>query len=68
MHSQLFNRKGILQAEMQHMLSLSEQFFKLPAEQKANFKFDLVRPKRLRASLCAQVVRCILSMCVLPKI
>lgn len=32
---------GLTDAEMQHMLSLSEQFFKLPAEQKANFKFDL---------------------------
>jgi isopenicillin N synthase-like dioxygenase len=42
MHSQFFTHKRILQAEMQHMLNLSEQFFKLPAEQKANFKFDLV--------------------------
>ncbi|DBA91455.1 TPA: hypothetical protein ACH3X1_003093 [Trebouxia sp. C0004] len=33
--------QGLTEAEMQHMLSLSKQFFKLPAEQKANFKFDL---------------------------
>ena len=49
MHSHLLTDKGILQAEMQHMLSLSEQFFKLPADQKANFKFDLVS---CQGSLC----------------
>ncbi len=52
---QTSTHKGILQAEMQQMLSLSEQFFKLPAEQKANFKFDLVS---YQANLCPSLFQC----------
>lgn len=36
-----------LQVEMQHMLSQSEAFFKLPKEQKANYSFDLVQHAHL---------------------
>ena len=68
MHSDLFTHKRILQAEMQHMLSLSEQFFNLPAEQKANFKFDLVSYQgSLCKSLCTSHQMC-LRPCVLRKI
>lgn len=35
---------------MERMLSLSEQFFELPAEQKANFKLDLVCACKLQAN------------------
>ena len=42
----------LVQAEMEHMLSLSEAFFSLPADKKAEYKFDLVCTLVLCQKLC----------------
>lgn len=43
------------QDEIQQMFRLSEAFFKLPAETKANYRFDLVRPPCRLTSPCLLV-------------